>query len=49
MNKEKNFFIKIQNVSLDLKYLNKEFLLINSIKSKSTDKDQKILNKVCRD
>jgi ABC-2 type transport system ATP-binding protein len=46
MNKEKNFFIKIQNVSLDLKYFNKEFLLINSIKSKSTDKDQKILNNI---
>jgi len=46
MNTENNFFIKIKDVSLDIKYFNKEYRLIKSIKLKSENKNQKILNNI---
>lgn len=46
MNTEKNFFVKINNVSLDLKRFNKEYRLLKSIQSKSDTKNHKILNNI---
>jgi ABC-type polysaccharide/polyol phosphate transport system ATPase subunit len=46
MNTEKNFFVKINNVSLDLKRFSKEYRLLKSIKSKSDTKNHKILNNI---